>query len=295
MREIRQPALSSLTTLRLGGRAMRGLVLESEADFELLSEQLAADGGQALYLGHGSNILAADGDLPLTVVRLSLGRRIGFREQPDGTVLVDASADVPMPALLGACLKNGLSGLEGLVGIPGCVGGAVAMNAGSFGVETGRLLHHVRIYANGRWATVNHADLKIKYRSMEFGEGNGEVIVTNATFTLTKAPKNVIFTRMCHNFCEKKSRQPLESWSAGCAFKNPPQMAAGRLLEQAGFRGKRQGGVAFSQKHANFLINEGNGSASAALDLLKAARDAVFRDFGIKLETEVRIVPWPLS
>jgi UDP-N-acetylmuramate dehydrogenase len=97
---------------------------------------------------------------------------------------------------------------------------------------------------------------------------------------------------MFHNFFEKKSKQPLNAWSAGCIFKNPaPQTPAGRLLEEAGFKGKRRGGMSFSSVHANFLINEGNGSSDAALDMIDEARAAVLQRFGIELTPEVRIIP----
>ena len=100
---------------------------------------------------------------------------------------------------------------------------------------------------------------------------------------------------MRHNFFKKKSKQPVTAWSAGCVFKNPtPEMSAGRLLDEAGFKGRQLGGMAFSTLHANFLINEGKGSATAALALLQEARQAVRQRFGIELEPEVRIVPCPL-
>ena len=119
-------------------------------------------------------------------------------------------------------------------------------------------------------------------------------MVVEATFGLTGAARDGISNRMRHNFFEKKSKQPVTAWSAGCVFKNPaPNMPAGKLLELAGYKGKKLGGMAFSTLHANFLINEGRGSADAALTLLHEAREAVRQRFGLALEPEVRIVPCP--
>ena len=95
------------------------------------------------------------------------------------------------------------------------------------------------------------------------------------------------------NYFKKKSTQPVLAWSAGCAFANPsPELAAGKLLDEAGFKGKRLGGMAFSPLHANFLVNEGKGSADAALDLLGQAREAVQRRSGVNLQLEIKVLPW---
>ena len=123
------------------------------------------------------------------------------------------------------------------------------------------------------------------------GRKNG-FLVLEAIFDLTKTDRDGISKLMHRNICEKKSKQPVTAWSAGCVFKNPaPDKPAGILLDRAGFRGRRLGGMAFSTMHANFLINEGNGSASAAFELIESARQGVLEQFGITLETEVRIVP----
>ena len=131
MREIPRPSLAERTTLRLGGTAIAELVLEDAADLAALSGRLRALGGSPLILGAGSNILARDGDLPLVLVRPRFMQGPDIVGEKDGKILVRVGAGVPLPRLLRFCVAQGLSGLEGLVGIPGSVGGAVAMNAGS--------------------------------------------------------------------------------------------------------------------------------------------------------------------
>lgn len=292
MLEIVAPRLDRLTTLRLGGTAIAEIALETPEDAGLLPERLQALGGKPFFIGRGSNLLARDGELPLVLIRVNLGTPIQICGQSGDKIFVRAQAGAPLRDLLRFCLKNGLSGLEGLIGIPGSVGGAVAMNAGSFGTETARSIHTLTVLGNGGIKQLNRADLLPEYRNMKFAGFTGEPLVLEVIFALTHASNNVIFRRMNLNFFEKKSRQPLTEWSAGCAFKNPKNgKPAGVLLESAGFRGKRLGGMAFSEIHANFLVNEGNGSADAALELMNEAREIVYKNSGIRLEPEVRIIP----
>lgn len=292
MREYAGPSLKSRTTLRLGGNALAELELEREEDIALLPQKLRELGGQPFCMGRGSNILAREGELPIVLIRPSFARDIAIVGEDGDKVLVKCGAAVPMPGLLRFCLVNGLSGLEGLTGIPGSVGGAVMMNAGSFGRETMDMVESVGVAFEGEKKVFHSSDIEKKYRSIAFLNQSGAPVVLYAIFALTRSPKNVILGHMSLNFFEKKSRQPLEAWSAGCAFKNPSRgCSAGLLLEKAGFRGKKKGGMAFSGKHANFLINEGHGSSGAAMDLLAEAVDAVLERFGIKLELEVRVIP----
>lgn len=294
MREIARPSLAERTTLRLGGTAIAELILEDAADLEAVPERLRTLGGSPLILGAGSNILARDGDLPLVLVRPRFMQGPDIVGEKCGKTLVRVGAGVPLPRLLRFCATHGLSGLEGLVGIPGSVGGAVAMNAGSFGAETCKNIELIQIFNGETVRRVTVDALQYGYRTLLIPEEKKEFIVVEAIFGLTESARDGIAKRMRHNFFEKKSKQPVTAWSAGCVFKNPaPDMPAGKLLEQAGYKGKKLGGMAFSTLHANFLINEGGGSADAALALLHEAREAVRQRFGFALEPEVRIVPCP--
>lgn len=274
--------------MRLGGPAIAGIVIENDDDLEILPERLAYWGGKPFWLGRGSNLLAADGQLPFTLVRMG-NTEIAIAGEEDGKILLRTGAGLPLAKLLAFCLKNGLSGLEGLVGIPGTVGGAAAMNAASFGSETASCMHSAILWGQEGKKRYSRAEISGYYRHMRFGDNDAGIIV-EIFFALTHFPNNVIFERMSHNFFEKKSRQPLAAWSAGCAFKNPPGNSAGRLLDRAGYRGKRLGGMAFSEKHANFLINEGKGNSEAAFELLDQAKRDVLEKFGVELELELRIL-----
>ncbi len=293
MREIARPLLSERTTLRLGGPALAELLPETEEDALALPERLRRWGGRPFVIGAGSNLLAQDGELGLTLIRPRFCEGPEVTGEEDGRVLVRVGSGAPLPRLLRFCAAEGLSGLEGLAGIPGSVGGAVSMNAGSYGTETCRLLRSVRVLVDGTVREVPETAIDYGYRSckLPFEGGSMPPLILSATFGLTRTQRNVITSLLRHNFFKKKSTQPVTAWSAGCVFKNPPGAAsAGKLLDEAGFRGRRLGGMAFSEMHANFLINEGKGSASAALALIDEAAEAVRRRFGIALKMEVRIV-----
>lgn len=290
MRELASPSLAERTTIGLGGRAIAELTVESYDDLKVLPDRCRELGGEPFVLGRGSNLLAADSELPVVLIKVKFKPKLDVYGRSGDKIYIRASAGVPFSQVLRFCLRNGLSGLEGLVGIPGETGGLTAMNAGSFGAEIGDLLHSVLVWNNGKLILINQRDIHKTYRSLKYNGLTGTTIVLESIFTLTASLKSVIFKRMNLNILEKKSRQPVTAKSAGCAFKNPPGLAAGQLLERAGFRGRELGGMAFSARHANFLVNTGRGSSAAAFDLLAEAREKVARLFGINLEPEVRII-----
>lgn len=292
MHEIMEPRLSERTSIRLGGKAIAELILESEQDVFQLEDRCRQLGGKAFFLGAGTNILASDGDLPVILVRYAVSDGPEAIDAHDKTVCVRAGAAVPLPRLLRYCAAQGLGGLEGLVGIPGSVGGAIAMNAGSFGCEVGPQLASVRVFDGTNIIELTASQLDYGYRHMRFGKNEGNYLVLSGTFRLTRKAKDDICLLMRHNFFEKKSKQPVTAWSAGCIYKNPsPEQTAGKLLDLAGFRGKSLGGMMFSPLHANFLVNTGRGSATAAHELMRLAEEEVKRRFAVTLEPEVRMLP----
>lgn len=289
------PPLAHRTTIRLGGPALAEISLDEAVDCFRLPAMLAELGGAPMVLGAGSNIIAADGPLPLVLIRPRFMQEPQPREDDGMRALVRVGAGVRLPHFLGRCAAWGLGGLEGLCGIPGTVGGAIAMNAGSFGCAVGSHLHSLRVYSPATGVVdIMSEYLKFNYRQLRIIGLSEWFLIVQATFALTHAPRDGITQSMRHNFFKKKSTQPLKAWSAGCVFKNPtPETPAGMLLEQAGFKGKKLGGMAFSNVHANFLVNEGKGSGTAALELMALAEEAVRRRFGVRLEAEVRILACP--
>jgi UDP-N-acetylmuramate dehydrogenase len=292
---IRTPRLSERTTLRLGGPALAEALVRDAADLDQLAEVLPGLGGHPLALGAGSNLLATDGPLELVLVRPDNSAVPLVEAKANCDVLVRVGAGFSLPRLLGFCQGLGLTGLEGLMGIPGKVGGAVAMNAGSYGVETGQALTRVRLWtpAGGLvWRAAT--DCTFSYRHFDPRLGEGFFLVWEAEFRLTQDKPEPVRARMEAVYAKKKAAQPVTVKSAGCVFKNPVgqvgALSAGRLLDESGMRGKRLGNMAFSELHANFLVNLGNGTPAQALELMDFGRNAVRARFGVELETEVVVL-----
>lgn len=285
------PLLSEHTTLRLGGPALALAVVRDAAGLDELGRELPRLGGRPFALGFGSNLLAAGGEAGLVLVRAGNDAAPELLPQPDGSTLVRAGAGFGLPRLLGLCQKAGLAGLEGLTGVPGRLGGAVAMNAGSYGVELGSLVSRVRLWTPERglfWRAAG--ECSFGYRHFDAATGSAFTLVWEVELLLRPGDPAAIRARMEEVYSKKKATQPVTAHSAGCVFKNPAGQSAGKLLDEAGMKGRRLGGMAFSGLHANFLVNEGGGSAAQALELLELGRAAVLERAGVELETEVVVL-----
>ena len=308
MNIIDRPALAELTTLRLGGRAIAEIRLDSLADCERLPEALRLTGGSAHVLGGGSNLLIHDGDLPITVIRPLMGSRdengrpaepevIGTEEGPDGKyTLLRVGAGMRVPYLLSWTVKRGLAGLEGLVGVPGRVGGAIAMNAGSYGCSTAPLMRSLSVFTPERGLhELGPEGWKYAYRRFSLAEPCSWYMSVSVVLAMRQDDPARLRRIMQENFLKKKRGQPVHEHTAGCVFKNPEGESAGRLLDAAGMKGRRRGAMYFSEMHANFLAHDTKcgipGRSEDALALIAEAREAVQERFGIALEMEVK--EWP--
>ena len=249
---------------------------------------LAAEGIGWQVLGGGSNILFAGGLHEGVFIRLR-----GCAEDivAEGDNLVRAQAGVSMTRLLGWCLKHELGGLEFMAGIPGTVGGAVAMNAGAFGGATGDRLAAVRcLNARGEMAEIPAADLRFQYRRTVFPEPFAEkCLILGATFALESRPADEMRARMRELLARRRAKQPVGAACAGSFFKNPPGDYAGRLIEQAGLKGYSNGRAMVSPKHGNIIVNRGGASPEDILGLMRFIQQRVHEHCGVMLEPEVRL------
>ena len=294
MREVRNPSLSAITTLGLGGTCSLELTVSSRDDLAAMDDRLRELGLPVYVVGRGSNIFGLDGSHEAVLVRPAFtdGPAVLGDETADGGVLVSCGAGISLPVLLAFLREKGLSGMEGLAGIPGTVGGAVAMNAGSFGTSTAESLDSVEFWSGGRLVRLTPDACETGYRHFRPRGLAGSFLVVSAVFRLSRSTSQDVAAGMQHNFQMKKSRQPITARSAGCVFRNPAcGVSAGALLERAGFRGRRKGSVALSEQHANFLVNLGGGTSAEALALLEEARTAVRAMAGVELDFEVRFLP----
>ena len=252
--------------------------------FQTAFERGREAGLRVRILGRGSNILVTDE--PHDWLVLSTSRLAGLRRS--GTC-VEADAGLFLPRLVATAETWGLGGLEPLAGIPGTVGGAVAMNAGGRYGRVGNALVGAMVAGPGalpHW--VDAAELGLDYRySIVPSTG---LLVLSATFQLDKAVPRDLVARRESILAEKHATQPMDARSAGCIFKNPPGgKGAGLLIDQAQLKGARVGGAVVATKHANFIVNDGGATARNVLDLIEVITERVLERFDVRLEPEVEV------
>lgn len=277
----RNEPLAPRTTFGIGGPSR--LFIEPRTGSELHAALAEARRGGIPWfiLGGGSNLLVPDAGYPGLTIHL--GRMSRVRVEGDRIV---AEAGAPLSAVLCAALRAGLSGLEPLAGIPGTVGGAVAMNAGTRSGETFDTIEWVTLVSpSGRCERVPAGRVPHAYRRAEL---SGRIVL-DATFRLRPDDPAAIRDRITENLVLKRQAQPLAAKSAGCIFKNPPNDAAGRLIDRAGLKGLRVGDAEVSRVHANFIVNRANARAADVLYLIRRIQHEVRIASGVSLELEVKL------
>lgn len=274
---------AELTSLRVGGSIDWVLMPTTEEEAAAVVGALADAGVAWRVLGAGSNVLADDGEHRYVVLST---REIKGEARFDGE-LVSVSAGFSLPRLCVEAARRGLSGIEGLGGIPGTVGGALWMNAGAYGHEIGQVVVNVRVARGGRVVEVPGSEIKWDYRRTSFREGE---LLLGATLKLVPDDPEQIKARMDEAKQKRFSTQPHGARSAGCFFKNPPGsgLSTGRMIDEMGMKGERRGSAVVSPVHANFIVTEGeDASARDALALAEEIRERFRREHGIELEYEV--------
>ncbi len=276
--------LNGCTTLKVGGKADYLLTAGTEEGFCGALAYIQEKKIPCLLLGNGSNVLVKDGGFRGVVVRM--GREFGKIERTDDGLYAQAGA--LMSLLSKAALDAGLTGLEFAQGIPGTVGGGIYMNAGAYGGEMSQVVKYVRLFDGKKIRNVPVEEMQFGYRhSLAMEE---KAVVLGAAFRLEKGNPAEIQEKMQDFAQRRRSKQPLEYPSAGSFFKRPTGYFAGALIEQSGLKGVSCGGAQVSEKHAGFLINTGNATAKDFLDLMEKVQTEVYKNFGVHLENEVRIV-----
>ncbi|MGI9067744.1 MAG: UDP-N-acetylmuramate dehydrogenase [Pyrinomonadaceae bacterium] len=276
---------AELTSLRVGGAIDWVLSPETEAQAAAIVNEMDQAGISWRALGSGSNILADDGDHQYVVLSL---KELKGELQFDGEC-VSVSAGYSLPRLCIDVARKGLSGIEGLGGIPGTVGGALWMNAGAYGHEIGTVTETVRVARDGLVKEISGTDIQWNYRHTSFKEGE---LLLGATLRLMPDDPDRIRARMEDAKSRRMATQPHGSRSAGCFFKNPPDAAVGtgKIIDEMGMKGARKGSASVSPVHANFIVTEGEGArAEDALALAEEVRERVKREHGIELEYEVEL------
>jgi len=274
-------SLAELTSLGIGGTTDLLRIRDHQRLPELLS-LLDSNHIPHKFLGGGSNLLVGDGELSWVVLQLA-------KPEPDVTLEgnfahVDAAAD--LGRTITYCAKHDLGGMEGLIGVPGTVGGALRMNAGAYGMQIGTYVREVKLYraATRQIQTLRGDQISFEYRHTSFAPDDMMLAVTLElpSKLYSEILKGI---RICNE--KRRSSQPLGQKSAGCIFKNPPGVSAGRMIDELGLKGLSVGDARVSDRHANFFVNAGHAAAKDMLALIADVRERVLKSFGIELENEV--------
>jgi UDP-N-acetylmuramate dehydrogenase len=273
--------LSDKTSLGIGGTTDMLILNRYDAIPEVM-RLLAAEGVPHKFLGGGTNVLIADGELPWVMLQLPTtqpGMKI------EGNVAhIAASAD--LGGAVTFCAKNDLGGMEGLIGVPGSVGGALRMNAGAYGTQIGSYVREVELYraASGQNEIIRGNDIRFDYRHTSFAPDD---VMLRVKLELPSKPYKEIVAaiRVCNE--KRRASQPLNQKSAGCIFKNPAGGSAGRMIDELKLKGHRVGDAMVSERHANFFVNAGSANCTDMLKLIDDVRDRVCTAYGIELENEV--------
>lgn len=276
--------MSRHTSWHVGGPADAYFEPRDRADLAAFL-QLLPRSTPLCWVGLGSNLLVRDGGIRGAVVTLH-GALATLERRGDTAVWCEAG--VPCARIARQCVRWGLGPAEFFAGIPGTLGGALAMNAGAFGGETWRHVREVEVIDRSGTIRMRQAgEYRVSYRHVEPPAADEAFLGATLQFEQRAATDQESIRDL---LVERKRKQPIGEWSCGSVFTNPPNDHAARLIEAAGLKGRRIGGALVSPKHANFIVNDGEARATDLEQLIGEVRDTVWQRFGIRLETEVRIV-----
>ncbi len=272
-------SLASRTTFGVGGRAACLFSPESPLALKRAIELAAACGVPWLALGAGSNLLVADEGFSGLVLSTERLRGVALNEAS-----LRAFAGEPLPALVNLADLAGYQSLNFLAGIPGSFGGAIAMNAGIPGRAIGDVVEELAVFLpDGTFEVLSPKDCQFAYRSSAILERKLTVIWARLRLTNESYDREALLAR-------RRASQPVSAKSAGCVFRNPPSLSAGRLIDAAGLKGVRVGMAKVSEQHANFIVNLGGASSAEIRSLIDIVRRKVYKSFRVWLELEIRVI-----
>lgn len=271
--------LANLTWFKVGGNAD---LFFKPADIDDLVAFLKQYSGDINVLGAGSNVIIRDAGVQGVVIKLTQG----FND----IVIEDARLIVGAGCLnynlSKYCASNSISGFEFLVGIPGCIGGGVVMNAGSYGSEFKDIVQKIHIVDfNGKTEVIYAQDIEFSYRGTNLPSN---IIITKVEFTITSGDAQEIKEKMADISQKRANTQPITEKTGGSTFANPEGVKAWQLVDKVGLRGFKMGGARISEQHCNFLINESGATASDIENLGELAKKRVLEQEGIELKWEIK-------
>lgn len=280
--------MSKHVTFKAGGKARYFITPSSKEDLKKCVSYLNQPGLIDYYIiGNGSNLLVRDTGYDGVMIKIGAGLGELSVDKEKGEIYCGAGAYLSKVA--NAACENALTGMEFAAGIPGMIGGAVAMNAGAYGGEFKDIVDKVWLIDEvGNEICMNQQAMNFGYRSSIVQKGG--LIVTGVSLKLKSGDQKKISEKMTELLNARREKQPLEYPSAGSTFKRPEGYFAGKLIMEADLRGFRVGGASISEKHCGFVINKGNASANDIIELIDKVTDIVYKKFGVRLEPEVKII-----
>ncbi len=296
-------AMGRYTSFRIGGPAEVMFFPKDVPDLKMVLKVARTKGIPVFILGMGTNLLVRDGGIPgitinlknLNKIEIVGSQKSGVRSQKYSTHdsrltthdFIYAEAGVSLPRLLSFTARHGLEGFEFTAGIPGALGGAIVMNAGTKEGEMKDVLDGVTLINNdGELVVVMRKDIPFGYRR----SGLGGMVIVGATLRLRRGEPDDIKKRIRVRLEERAMKEPSGFPNAGSIFKNPESDSAGKIIEEIGLKGFRMGDAEISQVHANFIVNKGKAKATDVISLMRVIEERVFKKKGIILEPEIRIV-----
>lgn len=284
MKVLLREKMSKHTSFKIGGEADVFVVPQSIDELKLLIKYLRENNIIYYIVGRGTNLLVSDKGLRGCVV--NIGSELS-KIKVRGTK-IEAEAGAQMIQIADEALNNGLTGFEQLSGIPGTIGGAIAMNAGAYGRNIDELVISCDVInENNKIVTINKKDLDFSYRHSIIGEK--DYIVTKVSLRLTEGNKDDILSKMNQIKNIRNSNQPMEYPSAGSVFKRPENSYASKLIEESGLKGERVGDAQVSEKHSGFIINLGNATEKDVYKLITKIQKTIKTYYNIDLETEIKM------
>ncbi len=279
-------AMKRYTSMRVGGTVPYLFYPVDEKDLSGIVRWCRRQHLPYRFLGNGTNLIVADKGVKAGVIRMTRMRALSFRKTEGGAV-ARAAGGLPLKTLIARSAAQGLAGLQKLFGIPGTVGGAIKMNAGSFGVAVSDCLVAVRVMdGSGAVRSIERKDLDFGYRQSPFGS---DECILEASFALSADSVGRIRSDMDYVWGQRCEKHPMDLPSAGSVFKNRNGVPCWKRIDAAGLRGTTIGGARVSEKHANFIVNTGHASADDVRRLIDKVKSGVKAATGVTLEEEVEL------
>ena len=278
--------MSAYTTFKIGGNASLMITPADDESLATIIKACKEKGIRPFIIGNGSNMLISDDGIDTVVINMCRDEtRIDYL----GDGYIECNAGANLAKVCNFALEKELSGLEFAFGIPGSAGGAAYMNAGAYdGEMKDVLVSCTHIDAVGNFGELSGEDLCLGYRTSAY-EANG-YIITKLRMKLKPGNRDEIKAKMQELLQRRKDKQPLEFPSAGSTFKRPAGYFAAALIDECGLKGYSVGGAQVSEKHAGFVINKGNAKSADVLELIKHVQDVVYKEKGVVIEPEVRLI-----